>query len=134
MASVVQSGPVFLHQLHVGHGEVLFSFIFGWKLHCEVRKENATGATQLSPAPHRRGAAEVPCGRVLTFQGRPMPKHEPQMDLLHVLDGDRHLRRQKAESEDQEIHCPPQSPRPPKGSLTVSLRVPQADLLPMRQA
>lgn len=116
MASVVQSGPVFLHQLHVGHGEVLFSFIFGWKSHCEVRKENAMGATQFSPAPHRRGAAEMPRGWVLTFQGRPMPKHEPQVDPLHVFDGDRHLRRQEAESEDQEIHCPPQCPAPQKAA------------------
>ena len=28
MASIMQSGPIFLHQLHVGHGKVFFSFVF----------------------------------------------------------------------------------------------------------
>lgn len=54
MVSVLQSGPVFLHQLHVGHGEVLFSFVFSWKWHCEVRKEEDTWATRLSPSSRPR--------------------------------------------------------------------------------
>jgi hypothetical protein len=57
MASIMQGGPILFHQLHIGHGEVLFSFIFSWKRHCEVRKENKTRATQLFPSSPLRGAA-----------------------------------------------------------------------------
>lgn len=69
MASVLQRGPVFLHQLHIGHGKVLFSFIFSWKEHCEIRKEKDTGATQLRPSSCLRSPAGMPFGWLLTFQG-----------------------------------------------------------------
>ena len=45
----MQSGPIFLHQLHVGHGKVFSPLSLAKNGIFEVRKENGTGATHPLP-------------------------------------------------------------------------------------
>lgn len=68
MAPVMQSGSVFFHQFHIGHGKVFFSFIFSWKQHGKVRKGMTCAPPSYSILPPKE-AAQTSFAWILTFQG-----------------------------------------------------------------